>query len=148
MTMTTHSTTPIRQGSAGYRRIGYVVAILVNGAVLYAANRWPGWEALPFLTDETPQVIGIVNVSLIAGIVLNVLYFVWDPPRLKALGDIVTMSIGIVVLARIWQVFPFDFGDATFPWDTVLRVLLVLGIVGSGIGILVALVTLVRGRAA
>lgn len=146
MTMTTHTTAPITPGSAGYRRIGYVVAILVNGALLYAANRWPGWDAVPFLTDETPQVLGIVNVSLVLGIVVNALYVVTDPPRLRALGDIVTMTVGIVVLSRIWQVFPFDFGDASFPWDTVFRVLLVLGIVGSGIGILVALVNLVRGR--
>lgn len=143
--MTTETKAPRSQTSAGYRRIGYVVAILVNGAVLYAANRWPGWDALPFLSDKTPEVLGIVNVSLVVGIILNVLYITADPPRLRALGDIVTMSIGIVVLTRIWQVFPFDFGDASFPWDTVFRVLLVLGIVGSAIGIIAALVTLVRG---
>ncbi len=141
--MTTHTTVP-PQGVA-YRRIGYVVSILVGAAILYAANRWPGWDAVPFLTDETPQVLGIINISLLVGIVLNALYFVSDRPRLKALGDIVTMTIGIVVLARVWQVFPFDFGAATFPWDTVVRVLIVLGIVGSGIGIIAALVTLVRG---
>lgn len=122
------------------------MAILVNGAVLYAANRWPGWDALPFLSDATPEVLGIVNASLVVGIVLNALYIAADPPRLRALGDIVTMTVGIAVLARIWQVFPFDFGDAPSPWDTVVRVLVALGIVGSAIGIVVALVTLVRGE--
>ncbi len=107
--MTTATRAPRSQTSAGHRRIGYVVAILV------------------------------------VGIVLNALYIAADPPRLRALGDIVTMTVGIAVLARIWQVFPFDFGDAPSPWDTVVRVLVALGIVGSAIGIVVALVTLVRG---
>jgi hypothetical protein len=143
--MTTDAREPRSQTSAGYRRIGYVVAILVNAAVLYAANQWPGWDVLPFLSDTTPEVLGIVNVSLVVGIILNAVYIAADPPRLRALGDVVTMSIGIAVLARIWQVFPFDFGDPSSPWETVVRVLLVLGIVGSGIGIVVALVTLIRG---
>lgn len=75
--MTTATRAPRSQTSAGHRRISYVVAILVNGAVLYAANRRPGWDAMPFLS--------------------------------------------------------------------VVRVLVALGIVGSAIGIVVALVTLVRG---
>jgi hypothetical protein len=143
--MTTDTRAPRSRTSAGYRRIGYVVAILVNGAVLYAANRWPGWDAVPFLSDRTPEVLGIVNVSLVVGIILNAVYIAADPPRVRALGDIVTMTVGIAVLARIWQVFPFDFGDPSSPWETVVRVLVVLGIVGSAIGIVVALVNLVRG---
>lgn len=143
--MTTHTHAPIRRPGAAARRFGYIVSIGVGAAVLYGANRWPGWDVVPFLTDETPQVLGLVNASLVVGIVLNLIYVAADPPRIRALGDIVTMTIGIVVLARMWQVFPFDFGDASSPWDTVVRVLLVLGIVGSAVGIIAALVNLVRG---
>lgn len=141
----TTSTRQRTQPARATRRVGYIVSIIVNGALLYAANRWPGWDALPFLTAETPQVLGIVNASLVAGIVANVVYLVWDPPRLKALGDLVTLAIGIAAMVQIWQVFPFDFSGSSFPWETVARILLGVGIGGSAIAIIVALVTVVRG---
>jgi hypothetical protein len=134
-----------RAGAAVGRRLGYIIAIVINAAILYAANRSPGWDVVPFLTDRTPEVLGLVNASLIAGIVANFVYVVWDPPRLHALGDLGTLSIGITAMTRIWQVFPFDFSAYSFNWEVVARILLGLGIAGSAIGIIVALVTLVRG---
>jgi hypothetical protein len=82
-----------------------------------------------------------VNASIIVGIVANLLYVVADRPRLRALGDAVTTSVGVYAMVRVWQVFPFDVGHG---WVTVLRVLLVVGVVGSGIALVVAAVRLVR----
>ena len=126
------------------RRAGYVVAVVVNAAMLYLINRWPGWEAVPFLTDATVLVIGLVNASLVVGVVANLVYLVADPPRLRSLGDLVTTSVGLAAIVRIWQVFPFDVTGT--PWEAVLRVLLALAAFGSGVGIIVALVGVVRGR--
>jgi hypothetical protein len=125
------------------RRSGYVGAILVNGLFLYALNRWPGWDAVPFLTPDTERVIGIVNASIVTGIVANAIYVLADPLRLRALGEIVTSAVGLAAVIGIWRVFPFDFSSG-FPWDVVVRVLLVVAIVGCGIGILAALARLVR----
>lgn len=144
--MSVTTATERRAGTAAGRRLGYIIAIAINAAILYAANRSPGWDVVPFLTDRTPEVLGLVNASLIAGIVANFVYVVWDPPRLHALGDLVTLSIGIAAMTRIWQVFPFDFMAYSFNWEVVARILLGLGIAGSAIAIIVALVTLVRGR--
>ena len=143
--MTTYTTAPRQRAGTASRRFGYLVALAINAALLYGANCWPGWDAVPFLTQDTPKVLGIVNASLIAGMVANAVYIGWDPPRLKAFGDIVTTAIALVATVRIWQVFPFDFGASGFPWETTARVLLVIAIVGSGLGILVSFVTLVRG---
>jgi hypothetical protein len=137
-----------RRPRAAARRFGYLVAILVNGGLLYAANVWPGWEAVPFLTSETRQVLGLVNASILVSVAANLVYLVNDPRWLKALGDIVTTGVGIAALVRIRAVFPFAFTDTTLDWDLVANVLLVVGIVGSAIGIVVALVTFVRGVAA
>ncbi|WP_404389609.1 hypothetical protein [Humibacillus xanthopallidus] len=128
------------------RRAGYVAAVVVNAAMLYLANRWPGWEAVPFLTEATVLVIGLVNASLVVGVIANLVYLVADPPRLRSLGDLVTTSVGLAAIVRIWQVFPFDVTGT--PWEAVLRVLLALAAFGSGVGIIVALVGLVRGRRA
>jgi len=50
----------------------------------------------------------------------------------------------VIALVWLWQVFPFDFGDATFDWELLTRWVLGIGIAGSVIAIVVALVSLVR----
>lgn len=135
-----------RRPSATARRTGYLVAAAVNAVLLYLLNQSPGWEAVPFLTAQTPQVLPLVNASMAAGLVANLVYLFADPPRLRALGDLVTTGIGLAAMVKIWQVFPFSFDKGGIPWETVFRVALAVGIVGSAIAIVAALVALVRGR--
>ncbi|MGI8329731.1 hypothetical protein ACRYCC_07175 [Actinomadura scrupuli] len=88
--------------SAGHRsntarRVGYLIAAGIGAALLYALNVRPGWDALPFLTDETSRVLGLLDLSLVAGLIFNLGYVLHDPPWLKSLGDLVTTGIGLVV---------------------------------------------------
>jgi hypothetical protein len=137
-----------RRPSAGVRRGGYVAAVVVNAALLWLVHVWPGWEAVPFLTEDTEQVLGLVTASLVAAAVLNLVYLASDPAWLTAAGGIVTTAIGLAAVVRLLQVFPFDFGDDGSGWALVARIVLWLGIVGSAIGIVVNLVALVRAASA
>jgi len=138
-----HVTEPPEPAGAAARTGGYVGGAVANVLMLVLVNRWPGWEVVPFLTDQMPLVLGLVNATFVVAIVVNLVLAVGDPPRLKALGDLAIAGVGSAALLRIWQVFPFDVHGTV--WETVIRVLLVVGLVGSGIAILVALVRLVRG---
>ena len=62
----------------------------------------------------------------------------------RAFGDAVTTGVGLAALVRIWQVFPFDLGSG---WELAVRVLLVVAVVGSLIGVAVALSRLVTSLA-
>ncbi len=135
-----------RRQSVASRRFGYVVAIVLNAVLLHLINRSPGWEALAFLTDDTPRVLGLVNASIVAGIVVNAVYAVSDPRWLRAFGDLVTTVIGLAALVQLWTVFPFDFASSSVHWALVVRWVIGVGIIGSVIGILAALARL--GRAA
>lgn len=135
--------TPARPSTA-VRRGGYVASIMIGAALLFVLNGWPGWQALPFLTSDTTQVLWLVNLSLAAGLAANAIYLFYDPPWLRSLGDLVTTAIGLAAAVRVWQVFPFSFQGSAAGWSTALRVLLIVVIVGSCIGILVNLVRLVR----
>jgi hypothetical protein len=137
-------TSPTRRPSVAVRRAGYVVAILVNTALLYVVNVWPGWQTLSFLTEDTRQVLGLVNLSMVAGLVANVVFLAHDAPWLKALGDLVTTGIGLAALIRVWQVFPFDFRGSSFDWALLARFVLAVAIVGSAIGMVVQFVSLLR----
>jgi len=140
-------TTPVRRTSrpslAG-RRFGYLLAATINAVILYLVNGRPGWQSLDFLTGATTRVLWLFTFSLVVGIVVNLVYAGYDPPWLTAAGNLVTTAIGIIVLARIWQVFPFDFGDASFDWAMLVRVLLVIGIGGAAIAVMVHTVSLIR----
>lgn len=140
-------TEPTRRPSVATRRVGYVVTVVCDATLLYLINVWPGWKAVSFLTEDTHQVLGLVNLSLAAGLVANLVYLAQDAPLLKALGDLVTTGIGLAVLARIWQVFPFDFTGWSVDWSWLVRVVLGVGIVGSLIGIAVQVASLLRQAA-
>jgi hypothetical protein len=130
-----------RRPSAATRRAGYGLAIGFSAALLFVLNSWPGWQAIPFLTSGTDQVLGLVNLSLAAGIAANAVYLVYDSPRVKSLGDLVTTGIGLATAIRIWQVFPFSLSDG---WSTAVRIMLVVCIAGSGIALVVQIVSLAR----
>ena len=136
-----------RRPAAATRRAGYTVSVLVNAALLYAVNVWPGWEAVPFLTADTSLVIGLVNASILVSLAANVVYLLRDPRWLRSLGDVATTAVGLVALVRIWQVFPFDFGDSSFDWPLAVHILLGVAVVGSVIGIAAGLVSFVRNVA-
>lgn len=131
----------------GARRFGYLVAIAINLVMLYLIYGWPGWAAVPFLTDATVDVLGLVSASIIASAVVNLVYLVRDPPSIRAIGQLITTAIGLAAAVRIWQVFPFDFSGYSFDWATVARVLLVVAIVGSIIGLIANVVALLRALA-
>ena len=133
-----------RRPSAAARRVGYLVGVVVSAALLFVLNAQPGWQALPFLTSDTSQVMGLVNLSLAVSLAVNVVYLFYDPPWLKSLGDLITCGIGLAVAIRIWQVFPFVFHGSSAWWSTAVRVLLILVIVGSAISIVVQAVSLAR----
>ena len=130
------------------RRVGYTVALVVNAVLFGMVNLTPGWEALPFLTDETPLVLGLVNGSIVTGIVANAVYLLADPTWLRALGDVAQNLVGIAAMVRIWQVFPFAFDDSTLDWPLIARWALAVGVAGSAIGLVVRLVSLVRAATA
>ncbi|WP_076263804.1 hypothetical protein [Intrasporangium flavum] len=124
---------------------GNLGAAVVNGIIYYLLNVAPGWQAVPFLTSETTLVLPAVNAAIIASIVVNVLTAFVRAPRLRALGDVVTIGFGFVALVQLWTVFPFDYGPES-AWTVVARVLLVLGFVGSGFGLLFSLGRIATGR--
>jgi hypothetical protein len=145
--MRARATAPVRRPSVAVRRFGYLIAAAVNAALLYVVNVWPGWQALPFLTEDTGQVLVLVNLSLVVGVVANVVYLTYDAPWWKSLGDLVTTGVGMAVLVRVWQVFPFDFDGASFNWALLVRVVLVVALVGAAIGVVAQFLSLARAGA-
>ena len=136
--------TPEVGRSAAARRGGYAVAGLVNAVLLYLVNVQPGWQVLPFLTDGMNDVLAVVNLSLAATLVVNLVYLVYDPPWFTAACQVVLSAIALTVAIRLLRVFPFDFSAYAVDWELLTRVVLWLAVLGSAVSIVVSLVKAVR----
>ena len=131
------------------RRVGYVAAVVINTVLWYVLNVRPGWRSASFLTDDTPQVLVLLNLSLLAGIVANLVYVLTDGPWVKTLGDLLTGTISLAVLIQVWRVFPFDFSAWTLNWGVIVRIVVAVAAAGTAIALLVQagqLIRLVTGR--
>jgi hypothetical protein len=140
--MTTHTA---HWASDHNGRSGYVGTAVVEGIMLWLVNRWPGWEAVPFLTRDTELVLGLVNATLLVTLLANLVYAVADPPRLRAFGDLVIAVVGLVAVVRIRSVFPFDLSSG---WETAVRVLLVLALVVNAIWVVGQVALVIEPRLA
>lgn len=138
------SDTRTPKASAPGRRVGYAVAAVLNGVLLYVVNNLPAWDLFPFLTDDFSRVLWILDLSLLASLLVNVAWIWFDPIWFKGTTQIALNAISLAVTVRMWNVFPFDFSAYSFDWETVARVVLVIGGVGLSIGILVELVNVGR----
>lgn len=126
--------------SRAARRVGYVVAAGVNIALWYLVNVRPGWQVVPFLTDDVTRVLGLFNLSLLAEAVANLAYVVFDARWFRAGVEVGLSLIGVLLAWQIFDVFPVDFTGLSYDLTTLARVLVIVGLVGSGIGLLAAVV--------
>ena len=124
-----------------------MVAIAVNVALLNAANNLLEWDIFPFLTNDFERVLPILNVSLGAAIVVNLIYLDVDALWFKSLTQIGLLAISLAVTIRLYQVFPFDFSAYEFNWQLLATWALILAMVAIGIGVVAELIRLAKGNA-
>lgn len=146
MTATEHTRRATRpELGLAARRVGFVVAIVVNVAMVYVANNLLGWDLLPFLTSEFGDLLWVINLSLGATIIVNIFWLGYDADWFRLLCQIGLNLISALVLIRLYRVFPFDFSAYEFEWALLARAVIVLTMVALAVGTVVELVKLARG---
>lgn len=128
------------------RQTGYGIAIAINVAALIVVLNILDWGWLPFLTDDFADVVPWVTFSLVASIAANLVYEFNDTGVVKSVGQILVNLITIAATAQVLSVFPFDFSSYSFDWAIVVRVVLILAIVGTGIAVLAEAAKLASGE--
>jgi len=145
--MTTTGRTDRRNNGAAGRRLGYLIAIVVNAAFLAVAGNPSAWDLLPFLTDAFADVWPLLRLSLLATIAMNVIYLGYDDQAFRSTTQIALSGLALVVTLRLYDVFPFDFTAYDPAWEVGVRTVLVVAIVGTVIGIVVEVVRGARALA-
>jgi hypothetical protein len=126
------------------RRFGYALAIVLNVVFWYLIHRQPGWDVVPFLTQDTTRVLPFVDASIFAAIGVNVVFLVRDSRLVKAMGDLTTSLVSLLAMIRIWQVWPFHFTGGWHGSQWLVYVGLAVATFGVAVGSIVAFVTLLR----
>jgi hypothetical protein len=137
-------TRPVKsQASRVARQFEYAIAVIIKVALLYVVLNILDWSWTPFLTEDFNRVIPILRFSIGATILANALYMVYDPVWFKSIIQVGLLTISMIVMARVWQVFPFDFSSYDFPWMGTARAILAFTVIGIMLGIISELVRLV-----
>lgn len=123
------------EGPPPGRRFGYLVAAAINGVLLWVSHHLLEWGWPKFLTEDFEEVLPILSLSLVATIVANLLYLLYDARWFTALAEAVTAALSLASAVRTWQVFPFDFSTTARDWSTLARVVIAVGIVGLAIAV-------------
>jgi len=122
------------------RMTDYIFSVVFNIAFLVVVNKVPEWN-IAFITDSFPEVLWALNTSLAVSLAGNVILIVFHPRFLHHLFNAVFAVFGILATSVLLSVFPFDFSQLVGEWLNILvRIVLIIGIVGSAIGVVVNIV--------
>jgi len=122
-------------------------SIICNLIFLYIVNKVPDWD-LPFINERYDTVLWVLNLNIFANLVGYALIFFLNFRWLWFLVRATLDAVGLLMLLVLYFLYPFDFsGISGWSWlDTVLPILFIIGMVASGIGLVVNLFKLIFRR--
>ncbi len=141
--MTSARQSQVNVMSVGIRRLGYLVGIAISAGILFVVNNLLTWDIVPFLTSDFDQLLPIVNASLVASIVVNAIWVLYDAAWIRSTGQIILNLTSIAVLALTLRVFPFDFSPYSFDWESLTKAIIVFLIIALVIATIVEITKLV-----
>jgi len=121
----------------------YIGAIIGAVIGIIAVNLYPLWQPLTMgvVTDAWPRILWAANLSMVITICGSFILLFWRPRWLRNLAELVFSVAGLLSVAVFYAVFPLDFSYIVGEWlNTMLRVILIVGIAGAAIGVVVNLV--------
>ena len=122
-------------------KAGYIVAIIINVIMLWIANNLLAWN-VPFLTRDFVAVLGVLNLSISATIVANILWFFYDPPWFRHLLQIILNILSMAVIYTFYVVFPLSLTSEVL--RIAIKIILIIGLVGLVIATIIEFVRLIR----
>jgi len=97
------------------------------------------------LTDSFSAILPLLYISSIATIIANLIFLVLGSRLTVAIGKALLNAWSVIVMVTIYVIFPFDFSAYSTNWELIVRILLILGIIGTAIGTIVELAKLASG---
>ncbi|OQA02996.1 MAG: hypothetical protein BWY68_00862 [bacterium ADurb.Bin400] len=122
------------------RNSQYIGAIIVNAILLYVAFRLPAWN-IPHIADSVSVPLWILKISLVATIIGNLAFIVYDAKWFRSLVQTALNVIGVLFLIILYIIFPFDFSGVNFhQLELVVRIAIAIGVAVTAIATIVEFV--------
>jgi len=126
--------------------IGAVVVNIIVCVILNTLLLWRQWTQGVIL-ESWIDILWAANISFGVQIAGNLLLAFYRPPRLQALMRALFAAASLLSAIVFFIVFPMDFSHLVGSWlNTLLKVLLMIGIGVSAIACVVECVRFVLGR--
>jgi hypothetical protein len=126
------------------RKIDYVVAIVVNVGLLYAANNLLAWNPA-YITAKYADCLWAINLSGIANLAANTIFLFHDKSRFKGIAQIILNIIGLNFIYTLYTVYPFDFSSLP-DLDQAAKIAFITGIMGIVLSTIIEAVKLIPGK--
>jgi len=123
------------------RILGHLFAVLWLVIFFYVINKYYG--SINFLTDDFKAILWLLNISLVFAIFSNLLQAFVQSSFLRHFLGFVGNIVSIIIFYTAYVIFPFNASGDTV---TLTRVILIFMIFGTGIGMIVDFVKMLRGK--
>ena len=107
----------------------YIIAIIFNLIFLYLINNLLNWN-IYFITPALNEILWIINLSILATIIGNVLLLLYSPESFRYIMKIIMNTINFIAIYFVYEVFPFNFYNSFFNWGlSIFLILIMIGLV-------------------
>jgi len=125
------------------KRAGELTASVVANAVCAVLfNTSALWRQYTqgVVLDDFIRVLWAVNLSLLVQMAGSMAMIFYRPPRFAAVAQALGTAAAVLSMIVFYVVFPLDFSLVGAAWiNSLIRVVLIAGMAGGGIGLLVQL---------
>jgi hypothetical protein len=121
----------------------YIAGAVFNGVFIFLVNKIPDWN-LAFISDGYSQVLWALNLSLIAQTAGNLVLIFYHPLLVHHIGNLLFSVLGFIAIVVLYTVFPFNLADSQNWLRILLRVVMIVGMVGTAIAFVVHIVGCIR----
>jgi len=129
----------IKKDNNKSRKSGYIGAIIFNLIFFYIVNNLLNWN-ISFIADSLSTILWIINLSIAAAILGNLLLLIYDSEWFRHVIKIVMNIFAFTATYFVYKVFPFSFSSALI--NEIFIIVLILVMVAIVIAAIVELVML------
>jgi hypothetical protein len=124
-------------------------AVICNAIGIVLVNSVMAWRHLTqgVILESWVEILWAANLSLMVQLAGNLILIFYRPPAMAVFMNVVFSAASLVSMIVFYIVFPINFAVLVGTWlNTVIKVLIVVGMGGACIALIVNLVRLMTGR--
>lgn len=126
--------------------IGSIFGAIIGLIIMNTYTIWQRYTHGVVL-DSWFNILWAANLSMVVSIIGNLLLAVYRPASIYSFVQLITSLASVLSAFVFYAIFPLDFSQIGLGWfNSIFRILTIVGIVGGAISAIVYLVWLVTGK--